>query len=115
VAGGEGTFGLQRAFHYAGTRNVVASLWKVPDAPTAALMALFYRNLWERDLSPVEALRQAQLEIYKNPQKIPEVAKGFRGKFELVSGTGEVEIKPNKNGTAHPLLWAAFTLSGPGR
>ena len=31
VAGGEGMFGLQRAFHYAGTRNVVASLWKVPD------------------------------------------------------------------------------------
>src|SRR5262249_37637606 len=30
VAGGEGTFGLQRAFHLAGTRDVVASLWKVP-------------------------------------------------------------------------------------
>jgi tetratricopeptide (TPR) repeat protein len=29
VAGGEGTFGLQRAFHLAGTRDVVASLWKV--------------------------------------------------------------------------------------
>lgn len=69
VAGGEGTFGLQRAFHYAGTKNVVASLWKVPDAPTAVLMALFYRNLWEKNLSPMESLRQAQLEIYKNPQK----------------------------------------------
>src|SRR5262249_24558496 len=53
VAGGEGTFGLQRAFHYAGTRNVVASLWKVPDRGTAALMALFYQSLWERNLSPV--------------------------------------------------------------
>src|SRR5262249_20450094 len=42
VAGGEGTFGLQRAFHLAGTRDVVASLWQVPDLPTAALMALFY-------------------------------------------------------------------------
>jgi len=45
VAGGEGTFGLQRAFHMAGTRDVIASLWKVPDQSTAALMALFYRNL----------------------------------------------------------------------
>jgi hypothetical protein len=59
MAGGEGTFGLQRAFHLAGTRDVVASLWKVPDRPTAALMALFYRNLWDKELPPVEALRQA--------------------------------------------------------
>jgi CHAT domain-containing protein/tetratricopeptide (TPR) repeat protein len=115
VARGEGTFGLQRAFHLAGARDVVASLWKVPDVPTAALMALFYRNLWDKDLSPMEALRQAQLELYKNPGKIPELAKGFRGKFELVPGTGEPEIKPTKEGRAHPLLWAAFTLSGPGR
>jgi CHAT domain-containing protein/tetratricopeptide (TPR) repeat protein len=115
VAGGEGTFGLQRAFHMAGTRNVVASLWKVPDQSTAALMALFYRNLWEKNLSPMESLRQAQLEIYKNPGKIGELAKGFRGKFEEVSGaSAEVETKPSKDGTAHPLLWAAFTLSGPG-
>jgi hypothetical protein len=30
-------------------------------------------------------------------------------------GRGEVEIKPGNNGPAHPLLWAASTLSGPGR
>ena len=115
VAGGEGTFGLQRAFHMAGTRDVVASLWKVPDQSTAALMALFYRNLWEKNLSPMESLRQAQLEIYRNPGRIDELAKGFRGKFEEVAGKGNVDIKPSKDGTAHPLLWAAFTLSGPGR
>src|SRR5262249_27775585 len=47
VAGGEGVFGLQRAFHVAGCRNVVASLWKVPDAATSALMGEFYRALWD--------------------------------------------------------------------
>lgn len=46
---------MQRAFHYAGAKNVVCSLWKVPDASTAALMALFYRNLWEKNLTPLEA------------------------------------------------------------
>jgi len=113
VAGGEGTFGLQRAFHLAGTRNVVASLWKVPDRPTAALMALFYRNLWEMNLPPVEALRQAQLEIYHSPEKIAGLAEGFRGKFDEVPGAAE--IKPGADGKAHPRLWAAFTLSGAGR
>jgi CHAT domain-containing protein len=115
VAGGEGSFGLQRAFHLAGTRGVVATLWKVPDRPTAALMALFYRNLWEKDLPPVEALRQAQLEIYRHPEKIPELAEGFRGKFAEVPGTEEAPVKPGADGKAHPRLWAAFTLSGPGR
>jgi CHAT domain-containing protein/tetratricopeptide (TPR) repeat protein len=115
VAGGEGTFGLQRAFHLAGTRDVVASLWKVPDRPTAALMALFYRNLWDKDMTPAEALRQAQLEIYRHPERIPELAAGFRGKFVEVPGTEETPVKPGADGKAHPRLWAAFTLSGPGR
>jgi CHAT domain-containing protein len=114
VADGEGTFGLQRAFHLAGTRDVVASLWQVPDRSTAALMALFYQNLWQKELPPVEALRQAQLEIYRHPDKIPELAKGFRVPFQEVPG-GEELLKPGADGKAHPLLWAAFTLSGPGR
>jgi CHAT domain-containing protein len=115
TAGGEGTFGLQRAFHLAGARDVIASLWKVPDRPTAALMAAFYRNLWDKDLPPVEALRQAQLEIYHHPEKIAELAAGFRGKFVEVPGTEEAPVKAGADGKAHPRLWAAFTLSGPGR
>jgi CHAT domain-containing protein/tetratricopeptide (TPR) repeat protein len=115
VAGGEGTFGLQRAFHLAGTRNVVASLWKVSDQATAALMALFYRNLWDKGLPPIEALRQAQLEIYRHPDKIPQWAAGFRGKFVEVPGSSDEAVKPGRDGKAPPRLWAAFTLSGPGR
>jgi CHAT domain-containing protein/tetratricopeptide (TPR) repeat protein len=115
VAGGEGTFGLQRAFHLAGTRDVIASLWKVPDRPTAALMALFYRNLWDKEMSPVEALRQAQLEIYRHPELIAALAEGFRGNFTVVPGTAEQPLPPGRNGKSHPRLWAAFTLSGPGR
>jgi CHAT domain-containing protein len=42
---GEGTIGLARAFLKAGVPTVVASLWKVPDRPTALLMEEFYRHL----------------------------------------------------------------------
>ncbi|MBX9579171.1 MAG: CHAT domain-containing protein [Gemmataceae bacterium] len=116
VAGGEGVFGLTRAFHVAGCRDVVASLWKVDDAATAALMNLFYRNLWEKDLPPIEALRQAQLHVYRNPAAVPDLAQGLRGRFEVVKGSGPAEVapKPGPDGKAHPRLWAAFVLSGPG-
>src|SRR5262249_44480854 len=63
IGGGEGVFGLQRAFHLAGAHDVVASLWKVDDAATAALMAVFYDQLWRQNRPPIEALRMAQLTL----------------------------------------------------
>jgi CHAT domain-containing protein len=63
VAGGEGVFGLQRAFHLAGARSVVASLWTVDDTATRKLMRLFYSNLWEHGTPAALALRQAQLAV----------------------------------------------------
>ncbi|HVX61655.1 MAG TPA: tetratricopeptide repeat protein [Pirellulales bacterium] len=59
--GGEGVFGLQRAFHLAGSRNVVGTLWRVNDAATMVLMTELYKGLWRRQLSPAAALRRAQL------------------------------------------------------
>lgn len=42
VKGSEGVFGLQRAFKMAGVKNIIMSLWKVPDAQTAELFEIFY-------------------------------------------------------------------------
>jgi CHAT domain-containing protein len=58
---GEGLIGLTRGFMYAGASRVVASLWKVDDAATAALMQHYYRYLLQEKMSPAAALRQAQL------------------------------------------------------
>jgi CHAT domain-containing protein len=66
VADGEGVFGLQRAFHLGGARAVLASLWKVDDNATQALMVEFYRNLWQRDLTMLQALREAQFTLIRD-------------------------------------------------
>ncbi len=67
----EGVFGIQRAFHLAGTRVSLASMWDVDDRRTKELMVLFYNNLFVRELSPVDALHQAQLELMKQPGVSP--------------------------------------------
>jgi CHAT domain-containing protein len=84
---GEGVQGLVRAFHLAGCPNVVASLWRVDDDATRILMTEFYRQMREEKKSPLEALRLAQLSMYRS-------APGAQ--------------------PAHPYLWAAFVCSGAG-
>jgi CHAT domain-containing protein/tetratricopeptide (TPR) repeat protein len=103
LAGGEGVLGLQRAFHAAGARTVVASLWKVDDAATRDLMTLFYNNLWRQRLAPTEALRQAQLAMIRGDA----AGGGSRG-------LGSPEHGPPARTTtgAHPRLWAAWVISG---
>jgi CHAT domain-containing protein len=106
VAGGEGSFGLQRAFHLAGTQIVVASQWKVPDQATATLMESFYRNMWEKNLSPMESLRQAQLWMFREGKNHPGIKRGL---------VRDDVPQPDKDGRLPPYYWAAFTLSGVGR
>jgi CHAT domain-containing protein len=75
---GEGLVGLTRGFMDAGARRVVASLWAVPDAPTAALMSRFYSSMLDQGLSPAEALRGAQLQLRKERRfSAPEAWAGF--------------------------------------
>jgi CHAT domain-containing protein len=115
VAGGEGVFGLQRAFHIAGAHNVIASLWKVDDQATAALMALFYHKLWTEGKTPLEALRDSQLALMRHPDQIGNLATtrgpDFTKTVRLVDGG---QNTPRAT-TADPRLWSGFVLSGAGR
>ena len=79
---GEGLVGIVRGFMYAGASRVVASLWKVDDDATGALMGRFYEEMLKNNRSPAAALRQAQLAMWQQERWRP------------------------------PFYWAAFALQG---
>jgi CHAT domain-containing protein len=82
---GEGLTGMVRGFLYAGAERVVASLWKVDDEATGELMRRFYVEMLQANRSPAAALRQAQLEMWRQDR--------WRA----------------------PFYWAAFSLQGEPR
>jgi CHAT domain-containing protein len=110
--GGEGMFGLQRAFQVAGARTTVSSLWSVDDAATQTMMIEFYSRLWDNEhpLGKLEALRQAQLEMLRryDPRTKKLVDRG-RGLEEPDTSAS------NPGGRLSPKYWAAFDLSGDWR
>lgn len=61
---GDDIIGLNRAFIYAGTPAVAASLWSVKEQQTGELMVSFFKNL-KGGMSPARALQAAQREIRK--------------------------------------------------
>jgi CHAT domain-containing protein len=122
VANGECVHNLQQAFHSAGCPNVVAALWSVPDEATAALMGLFYHALLVEKQPPLEALRAAQLYLYRHPEKVSELAQRLeRGAPLLAQGVKVAEPEPKpasppaERRGAPVRDWAGFVLSGLGR
>lgn len=82
IKGNEGVYGLQRAFRIAGAKNVLMSLWKVPDEATEKLMTRFYANWLEQKMPLRPAFEAAQ--------------KWLRG----------------QKGYENPYFWAGFVLIG---
>jgi CHAT domain-containing protein len=126
----QGVLGLQRSFHAAGVKTLVTSLWNVHDAATLELMDEFYSRLWGKPkLAKLEALRQAQLAILRDPQRVrrrterllaearkrgvPEEELRGPGRLALdLPDGGRIEQAPRRSPEA---WWAAFVLSGDWR
>ena len=77
------TLGLAGIAVRAGARSTIASLWSVDDSATAELMVNLYDQLSTGTVTKAEALRQAQLAVFNNP-----------------------------NFQQRPYYWAAFVLLG---
>jgi CHAT domain-containing protein len=114
TASGEGVLGLQRAFEMAGAHNVVASLWKVDDRATVALMRVFYHKLWVERKPAAVALREAQLALLRHPDQIESLATTRGPNLEkTVKLVGQGQRTPTAR-TPSPRVWAAFVVSGTG-
>lgn len=62
---GEGLIGLTRGFMFAGSKSVLATLWKVDDEATTELMTHFYEGLLKDHLPPGRALQNAKVALWK--------------------------------------------------
>ncbi|MFJ6782580.1 CHAT domain-containing protein [Streptomyces yangpuensis] len=91
---------LATAFAAAGARDVVGSRWLAQDSASALLMAVFHHHLVVGRLSPVDALRAAQLWMLDPHRENPGSLRG-----DLLREMGQ----PGLERTA---LWAAFIHQG---
>ncbi|MEA5486509.1 MULTISPECIES: CHAT domain-containing protein [Pseudanabaena] len=100
--------GLGYQMQAAGARVAIASLWKVDDAGTQALMDAFYAELKKGDVSIVEALRRAQIAMINSDKK--------RTDKDVRAGVRIVGTVPNSASgqLSHPYYWSAFFAIGNG-
>jgi CHAT domain-containing protein len=105
--------GLPSGFLYAGSMNVVSSLWAVDDFATAILMIKFYQELPEAD-SVALALNAAQnwmrgvsMEDFRVWVELLNLDEKYRQSVELCLGCLSEE-QPFRD----PKYWAAFCATG---
>ena len=106
-------FGLTHAFGLAGARTTIASLWKVDDAATQALMTEFYTNLWKKRLGKLESLRQAQLTMMRDYEPKAGAVRGTTRPLKPVASPEE--RSKERESRLPPYYWAAFVLNGDWR
>lgn len=80
---GEGVAGLARGFQFAGVKNLMITLWKVPDFSSAKIITQVFEELFEK-----------------------------KGKAEALTSAKRKYVAQADALTANPLYWSGFVLIG---
>ncbi|AEE50887.1 CHAT domain-containing protein [Haliscomenobacter hydrossis] len=102
---GEGVMSLARAFAYAGSKGLVATLWSVNEASSSVLFQSFYTHL-RQGMSKAAALNQAKQDYLNNPaiptfQKTPYY-------WAALTYVGEDSVVRMENHTAMIWIWGGI-------
>ena len=66
----EGVYGLQRAFKVAGARQVLVTLWKIPDSSETQEFVGQFCHRWLASGDARVALRETQLDFFKRGKNV---------------------------------------------
>lgn len=94
-ATGEGIDGLAHPFLAAGVPGVVASLWRVEDAPAAELLVAFHREL-AAGRDAMRALQAAQVALRRSPRRSLNLPSGWAA-FRLIGEASPPDLHRNVN------------------
>lgn len=97
--------------HARGARNVLASLWSIPDQTTGALMQDFYRALaaGQPAASALQQAQRAMRERAATAEGAPS-AMAVRGLRPASTSHGPEDASTALQGTRHPYYWGAFVV-----
>ncbi|NEP63416.1 MAG: CHAT domain-containing protein, partial [Symploca sp. SIO2G7] len=111
LGNGEEILGFGYQIQRTGAEAAIASLWRVDDGGTQALMNNFYTALQQKNYNTASALRQAQVAlITENEQALEE-----DNRAGVVPVRQQDEVSPeSSNRLSHPYYWAPFILIGNG-
>ena len=105
--------GLGAIAQQGGAKAVLASLWPVADASTAALMRALYQAHKVDHKDKADALQQAQLALLRGTAVVDEDSKAQRGLTRHGSTAADSNFKADPGAPfAHPYYWAPFILMG---
>jgi hypothetical protein len=98
----EGTLSLARGFYYAGAQNIVASLWKVDDASTAAIIQRFYANRGKGRYA--EGLRKARQQYLQDAPADGNTAPYYWAAMMHIGGFGKNNGSTSSNWIIYALV-----------